>query len=62
MERNTFTCLCWYRETLTLAKVANHIVAKKRPEFNGVCVLDDESFKRKVFEQLSPSEVWGIGK
>jgi len=48
-------------KTLTLAKVANH-VAKKWPGFNGVCVLDDESFKRKVFEQLSPIDVWGIGR
>lgn len=47
--------------TLTLAKVANH-VAKKWPGFNGVCVLDDEHFKRKVFEQLTPSDVWGVGR
>ena len=48
-------------KTLTLAKVANH-VAKKWPEFNGVCILDDKSFKQEVFEQLSPGDVWGIGK
>ncbi|HEY7864513.1 MAG TPA: Y-family DNA polymerase [Psychromonas sp.] len=48
-------------KTLTLAKVANH-VAKKWPGFNGVCVLDDDNFKRKVLEQLSPMDVWGIGR
>lgn len=48
-------------KTLTLAKVANH-VAKKWPGYNGVCVLDDESFKRKVFENLTPIDVWGIGR
>lgn len=48
-------------KTLTLAKVANHI-AKKWPGLNGVCVLDNEDFKQKVFEQLMPIDVWGIGQ
>lgn len=48
-------------KTLTLAKIANHI-AKKWPSFNGVCVLDDENFKNIVFEQLTPINVWGIGR
>lgn len=48
-------------ETLTLAKVANH-VAKNWPGFNGVCVLDSENFKRKVLEKLTPAAVWGIGR
>jgi len=48
-------------KTLTLAKVANHD-AKKWPGFNGVCVLDDNSFKREVFEKLSPLDIWGIGR
>ena len=48
-------------KTLTLAKVANH-VAKKWNGFNGVCLLEEESFKRKVFKQLSPIDVWGIGR
>jgi len=47
--------------TLTLAKVANH-VAKKWPGFNGVCVLDDADFKHEVFSQLTPIDVWGIGR
>lgn len=48
-------------KTLTLAKVANH-VAKKWPGFNGVCVLEDGDFKKEIFEQLSPIDIWGIGK
>lgn len=48
-------------KTLTLAKVANHF-AKKRPNFNGVCVLENNHFKRKVFEELSPLDIWGIGR
>tara|TARA_R110001583_G_scaffold22377_7_gene84031 strand:+ start:33596 stop:34852 length:1257 start_codon:yes stop_codon:yes gene_type:complete len=48
-------------KTLTLAKVANHI-AKKWQGFNGVCVLEDESFMKKAFKQLSPQDVWGIGR
>jgi len=48
-------------KTLTLAKVANH-VAKKWPGFNGVCVLDDDKTIRQVFAQLSPIDVWGIGR
>ncbi|MDN2662192.1 Y-family DNA polymerase [Psychromonas sp. 14N.309.X.WAT.B.A12] len=48
-------------KTLTLAKVANH-VAKKWPGFQGVCVLDDSSFIQQVFNQLSPIDVWGIGR
>lgn len=48
-------------KTMTLAKVANH-VAKKWPGFNGACVLDDESVKQQVFHQLTPVDVWGIGR
>lgn len=47
--------------TLTLAKVANH-VAKKWSGYNGVCVLHDKQLKKQVFEQLVPSDVWGIGR
>ncbi|GLS92403.1 DNA polymerase V subunit UmuC [Psychromonas marina] len=50
-----------FGKTLTLAKVANHI-AKKWPGFNGVCVLDDESLTKQLFTQLSPADVWGIGR
>ncbi|MDA7746540.1 Y-family DNA polymerase [Psychromonas sp.] len=48
-------------QTLTLAKVANH-VAKKWPGFNGVCLFNDEGFRKEVFEQLTPIDVWGIGR
>ena len=48
-------------KTLTLAKIANH-VAKKWTGFNGICVLDDADFKKTVLEQLTPSDVWGIGR
>ena len=47
--------------TLTLAKVANH-VAKKWASFNGVCVLDNEDFKQTIFNQLTPIDIWGVGK
>lgn len=49
--------------TKTLAKLANHI-AKKNPQFNGVCDL--ASFPPKQFEALLDSidveEVWGVGR
>lgn len=47
--------------TLTLAKLANH-VAKKWPGFNGVCLLNEDHFIHKVLAQLSPVDVWGIGR
>ena len=46
--------------TLTLAKLANH-VAKKWPDYQGVCLLDDLQIRQQLFEQLAPSDVWGIG-
>lgn len=47
--------------TLTLAKLANHI-AKKWPQYQGVCLLNDPQVKKKLFTQLSPGDVWGIGR
>ena len=49
--------------TKTLAKLANH-VAKKRPEYAGVCVWDDlsEGDQRRLLQQLPVSEVWGVGR
>lgn len=47
----------------TLAKLANH-VAKKRPEYNGVCnlnQLEPEQLNRLLGE-ISVGEVWGIGR
>jgi len=47
----------------TLSKLANHL-AKKKPEFNGVCDLTAlcESETRTYFSSLDVGEVWGIGR
>ncbi|WP_437560373.1 DinB/UmuC family translesion DNA polymerase [Acidithiobacillus sulfuriphilus] len=49
--------------TKTLAKLANH-VAKKRLEYDGVCVWDDlsEGDQRRLLRQMPVSEVWGVGR
>ena len=47
--------------TLTLAKLANH-VAKKWPNYQGVCLLDNPQIRQQLFEQLAPDHVWGIGR
>ena len=49
--------------TKTLAKMANHI-AKKRPEWNGVCDLSTLSpFQQdRIFSEIDVGEVWGIGR
>ena len=47
--------------TLTLAKLANHI-AKKWPDYQGVCLLDKPQLRQQLFKQLSPADVWGIGR
>ena len=47
--------------TLTLAKLANH-AAKKWPDYQGVCLLDDPEIRQYLFEHLSPGDVWGIGR
>ncbi len=49
--------------TKTLAKLANHI-AKKQPEFTGVCVWDDLPTRdqQRLLQQLPVSEVWGVGR
>ncbi|MFQ3175404.1 MAG: DNA polymerase V [Psychromonas sp.] len=46
--------------TLTLAKLANHI-AKKWPDYQGVCLLDNPKIREQLFKQLAPADVWGIG-
>jgi DNA polymerase V len=46
--------------TKTLAKLANH-VAKKRPEFEGVCDLSDAALRERLFPSIAVQEVWGIG-
>lgn len=47
----------------TLAKLANHL-AKKKPEFNGVCDLTTltETELCRYFSALDVGEVWGVGR
>ncbi|NTU68256.1 MAG: Y-family DNA polymerase [Chlorobiaceae bacterium] len=45
----------------TLAKLANRI-AKKKPEFDGVCLLEDEAAAREAMATMAVGEVWGIGR
>ncbi|HRB97113.1 MAG TPA: Y-family DNA polymerase [Nitrosomonas sp.] len=49
--------------TKTLAKLANHI-AKKNPEFNGVCNLNAMSSQQQDewFRKIEVGEIWGIGR
>lgn len=49
--------------TKTEAKIANHI-AKKNPQFNGICNLYEMSLtaKEDIFSQIDVSEVWGVGR
>ncbi|PJN44109.1 Y-family DNA polymerase [Vibrio parahaemolyticus] len=47
--------------TLTLSKIANNF-AKKRPDLNGVCVLETEEQINNALSHLEASDVWGIGK
>lgn len=49
--------------TKTLAKLANHL-AKKRPEFAGVCDLTALSKieRRQYYATLDVGEVWGVGR
>lgn len=46
--------------TKTLAKVANH-VAKKNPEYNGVCILHKNEIE-STLKNFPVREVWGIGR
>jgi DNA polymerase V len=49
--------------TKTLSKLANHL-AKKNPEFNGVCDLTELSTgdRQSYFSALDVGEVWGVGR
>lgn len=47
--------------TVTLAKIANH-AAKKIRGFNGVCVIDNDSLRLEILNQLDVADVWGIGR
>lgn len=48
--------------TKTLAKLANNI-AKKRPEFNGVCdlVALSRDQREQLYAEIDVGEVWGVG-
>lgn len=47
----------------TLAKLANH-VAKKQPQFNGVCNFNEMNTQAldELFGQIEVGEIWGVGK
>ncbi len=47
--------------TKTLAKVANFI-AKKRPQYRGVCDLRSASVRAELLPTVPVDEVWGIGE
>ena len=49
--------------TKTLAKLANH-VAKKRPEWDGVCDLSvlSPALQDRLFSEIDVGEVWGVGR
>ncbi len=47
--------------TKTLAKVANFI-AKKRPQYAGVCDLRSSQVRAELLPTVPVDEVWGIGK
>ncbi len=47
-------------DTKTKAKLANHL-AKKRPEFAGVCDLRDPDACAALYPTVALGEVWGIG-
>jgi DNA polymerase V len=46
--------------TKTLAKVANH-TAKKKPGYNGVCILDTPERWEPLLHEFEVGDVWGIG-
>lgn len=47
--------------TKTLAKVANR-VAKKNPNYNGVCILTDKNDIDNILKNMDPEDIWGIGR
>jgi len=47
--------------TKTLCKVASHF-AKKYAGYRGVCLIDNDTRRRKALEQYPIDEVWGIGR
>lgn len=47
--------------TRVLAKSANHL-AKKRPEFEGVCDLSSAEARDRLLPLLAIKDVWGVGR
>lgn len=47
-------------QTKTLAKIANHL-AKKRPEYNGVCDISTNPSIDALLSSIDVSEIWGVG-
>ncbi|MET4683666.1 Y-family DNA polymerase [Brevundimonas faecalis] len=47
--------------TRVLAKAANHL-AKKRPEFDGVCDLSDPERRMTLLASMEVADVWGVGR
>ena len=47
--------------TKTLAKIANHL-AKKNPDYAGVCILKSKSDVDKALRRTEINDVWGIGR
>lgn len=56
-------CVGFGGETKTLAKFANH-VAKKRPEWNGVCDLTALTAAERLalMDEFEAKDVWGVGR
>lgn len=48
-------------ETLTLAKLAN-LVAKQLPQYQGVCVINNDAQRIEILKSMPVEEVWGIGR
>lgn len=46
--------------TKTLAKVANYI-AKKNPQYQGVCDVSVPSFRRTLLAGMDVGDIWGVG-
>ncbi|MBW4025751.1 MAG: Y-family DNA polymerase [Proteobacteria bacterium] len=46
--------------TKTIAKLANRI-AKGQPDLRGVCDLRDPADRQRLYRDLPPGDVWGIG-
>ncbi len=54
------TCV-GFGPTKTLAKVANFL-AKKRPQFRGVCDLRSAETRAELLPTVPVEEIWGVGK